>query len=75
MVHAFSEDIQPMIYTMRSLSGGGTLDALAMHVFARAYRTAWRTRYGTEPAGSHVIARLDLVIEFGKELTSGLTDV
>jgi hypothetical protein len=34
-------------------------------VLARAYRAMWHVRYGTDPAGQHVIATLDLVIDFG----------
>jgi len=53
-----------MKYKMRSLSGDEMFETLAAHVFARAYRTAWRVRHGNEPVGPHVIAGLDLIIEF-----------
>jgi hypothetical protein len=53
-----------MSYKMRSLSGDEMFETLAAHVLARAYRTAWRVRHGEEPVGPHVIAGLDLVIEF-----------
>lgn len=35
-----------------------------MHVLAKAYRAAWRSVHASEPAGSHVIAGADLVIDF-----------
>jgi len=53
-----------MQYTLRSLSGDEIFDSLATHVFARAYRAAWRARYGDEPVGPHIISTLDLVIDF-----------
>ena len=56
-----------MQYTMRSLAGGETVETLAAHVLARAYRAAWRSRHGSEPSGPHVMAALDLVIEFSAE--------
>jgi len=52
-----------MKYKMRSLSGDDMFETLSAHVFARAYRTAWRVRHGNEPVG-HVIPGLDLIIEF-----------
>ncbi|HKA45939.1 MAG TPA: hypothetical protein VKF40_28375 [Burkholderiales bacterium] len=55
-----------MQYTMRSLSCGHAVETLEAHVLARAYESAWRARYGSEPSGPHVIAGLDLVIEFGR---------
>ena len=51
-------------YKMRSLSGTEMYETLAAHVLARAYRAAWRARHGEEPFGPHVIAGLDLIIEF-----------
>jgi hypothetical protein len=56
--------MQTMQYTMRSLSGNEVFETLAEHVFVRAYRAAWRSRYGNEPAGPHIISGLDLVIDF-----------
>ena len=55
-----------MQYTMRTLSCDQAVETLEAHVLARAYRAAWRARYGNEPSGPHVIAGLDLVIEFGR---------
>ena len=53
-----------MSYTMRSWSGDETVDTLAAHVLARAYQAAWRERHGNDPAGPHIMAGLDLIIEF-----------
>ena len=58
-----------MQYTIRSLSSNEEVDSLAADVVARAYRAAWRARYGDEPVGPHVIERLDLVIEFEEQAT------
>ena len=54
-----------MQYAMRSMSRDEALETLEAHVLARAYHAAWRARYGIEPLGPHVIAGLDLVIDFG----------
>jgi hypothetical protein len=54
-----------MQYTIRGLSGSEAVETLDAHVLARAYRTMWRARHGSEPLGPHVIASLDLVIAFG----------
>src|SRR5262249_57076723 len=54
-----------MQYTMRSLSCGHAVETLEAHVLARAYESAWRARYGRGPSGPHVIAGLDLAVEFG----------
>ena len=40
------------------------LDALPLHVLARAYRAAWRDLYDCEPRGQHPIAALQLLIVF-----------
>jgi len=52
-------------YRMLTLSSKMAVDTLEAHVLARAYRAMWHVRYGTDPAGQHVIATLDLVIDFG----------
>ena len=36
-----------------------------MHVLAKAYRAAWRSIWGEDPVGLHVVHALDLVIGFG----------
>jgi hypothetical protein len=48
------------------------VETLEAHVLARAYRTMWRARHGVEPAGQHVIASLDLVIDFGVPVLQSL---
>jgi hypothetical protein len=58
-------EVSAMQYAIVSLSGSDAVETLEAHVLARAYRTMWRARHGSEPAGPHVIASLDLVIEFG----------
>lgn len=40
------------------------MDGLELHVFARAYHAAWRHVHGSEPLREHVIADLDLLIDF-----------
>jgi hypothetical protein len=59
-----------MHYTICSLSGDEPLETLAAHVLARAYEAAWRARHGNEPVGQHVMAELDLIIEYGSGHTS-----
>jgi hypothetical protein len=54
-----------VLYQMLSLSGNAAVETLEAHVLARAYRTLWRVWHRSEPAGRHVIASLDLVIDFG----------
>jgi hypothetical protein len=53
-----------MNYTMRRWSDDEPVATLAAHVLARAYGAAWRARHGNDPAGPHIMAGLDLVIEF-----------
>src|SRR5262249_60337415 len=63
----YTRDEAPaMQYTMRSLSCGHAVETLEAHVLARAYESAWRARYGSEPSGPHVIAGGDLGIGFGR---------
>jgi hypothetical protein len=63
-----------MQYTIAGLSGGEAVQTLEAHVLARAYRAVWRERRGNEPAGPHVIASLDLVIEFRPGAPAGAAD-
>ncbi len=56
-----------MDYRVFSESSGEDESSIEAHVLARAYRAVWRCTYGTEPAGQHQIARLQLVIDFGRE--------
>jgi hypothetical protein len=51
-------------YTIWRRSTFEVLDALSLHVLARAYRSAWRVMYNCEPQGWHAIETLDLLIEF-----------
>lgn len=54
-----------MDYWIYSLSSGENENSAEAHVLTRAYRAAWRARYGSEPTGAHQVAALDLVIHFG----------
>jgi hypothetical protein len=54
-----------VLFQVLSLSGNAAAETVEAHVLARAYRTMWRARHGAEPAGQHVIASLDLIIDFG----------
>lgn len=60
-----------MRYRVLSFSSGETVDSTEMHVLALAYRAAWRSTYAIEPAGQHLIASLDLVIDFGDRMATG----
>jgi hypothetical protein len=53
-----------MRYRLYSHSTHEPCDTIEMHVLARAYRAAWRSLHGCEPQRSHVLAGLDLLIEF-----------
>ena len=55
----------PMTFKVFSHSSGEPLDTVEMHVLAKAYRAAWRSRFIHDPTGLHVIHTLDLVIDFG----------
>jgi hypothetical protein len=60
----------PAQYALRSLSGDRAVQALEMHVLARAYHAAWSIRYGHAPSGTHLLGSLDLVIDFGPSPTT-----
>src|SRR5262249_51330008 len=63
----YTRDEAPaMQYTMRSLSCGHAVETLEAHVLARAYESAWRARYGSEPSGPPVIAGVGFVVEVGR---------
>ena len=51
-------------YTIFSLSAHEPLDAVEMHVLAKAYRAAWRCVHASEPTGSHRLTGLGVVIDF-----------
>ena len=55
---------------MLTFSSNAAVETLEAHVLARAYRALWRVHYGDEPAGLHVLASLDLVIDFGAAASS-----
>ena len=54
-----------MDYRIFSMSSGEEEGSTEAHVFARAYREAWRAIYGSEPAGRHQVAVLGFVVDFG----------
>jgi len=54
-----------MEYRVINISSGEDEDSTEAHVFARAYRGAWRAIYGSEPAGRHQIPALGFVMDFG----------
>jgi hypothetical protein len=54
-----------MDYRVFSMSSGEDEDSTEAHVFARAYRAAWRSLYSSEPMGRHQVATLGLIFDFG----------
>lgn len=54
-----------MDYRVFSALSGEEDNSTEAHVFARAYRAAWRCAYACEPEGRHRVAGLELVIDFG----------
>ncbi len=54
-----------MDYRVFSMSSGEDENSTEAHVFARAYRGAWRSIHGCEPTGRHEVAALELVMDFG----------
>jgi CelD/BcsL family acetyltransferase involved in cellulose biosynthesis len=55
-----------MHYTLYSCSTRQPIDSVEMHVLARAYRSAWRSLWASDPAGPHLVNALDLIIDFGR---------
>ena len=55
-----------MDYRIFSISSGEDENSTEAHVFARAYRGAWRCIHGSEPAGRHEVAALELAMDFGE---------
>lgn len=53
-----------MDFKLYSYSTGEPVDMVEMHVLAKAYRAAWRVLYAREPGQCHLLAALDLVIDF-----------
>ncbi|MCX7144013.1 MAG: hypothetical protein NT123_23815 [Proteobacteria bacterium] len=61
-----------MDYSIFTYSTGEPLDTVDMHVLARAYRTAWRSLFEKDPAGSHALRELDVLFVFlGKDSDLG----
>ena len=60
-------------YAIYRCSTRESLDLLSLHVFARAYRDAWRALHACEPQGKHTVEGLDLLIEFGGRPVRALT--
>jgi len=54
-----------MDYRVFSMSNGEEDNSTEAHVFARAYRAAWRSIHGSEPAGRHHVTGVGLVFDFG----------
>ena len=54
-----------MDYRVFSASSGEEDSSTEAHVFARAYRTAWRSAYASDPVGRHRVDGLELIIDFG----------
>ena len=59
-----------MDYRVFSMSSGELENSTEAHVFARAYRGAWRCIHGSEPAGRHEVAALELAMDFGERAPS-----
>ena len=53
-----------MNHQIYCFSTGEPIDVLLIHVFAYAYRDAWRLIHAAEPIGKHRIEELDLLIDF-----------
>jgi hypothetical protein len=54
-------------YRITCYSSGESLETVDLHVFARAYRAAWRSIFARDPLGPHLIAPLDALIVFYPE--------
>lgn len=54
-----------MDYRVFSRSSGDDENSTEAHVFARAYREAWRSIHGCDPTGRHEVPALELVIDYG----------
>lgn len=53
-----------MIYRIMKRTTREQLDAIELHVLARAYYAAWRHMHHVEPLNEHTLPTLDLVIEY-----------
>jgi hypothetical protein len=54
-----------MDYRVFGASSGEEDSSTEAHVFARAYRAAWRSAYASDPVGRHRVDGLELIIDFG----------
>jgi hypothetical protein len=54
-----------MVYRLYACSTHEAVDTVEMHVLAKAYRSAWRSMWASDPIGPHLLHALDLVIDFG----------
>jgi len=54
-----------MDYRVFNMLSGEDDHSTEAHVFARAYRWAWRSTYGTAPTGRHEMTELGLAMDFG----------
>lgn len=61
-----------MAHRIVKQSTGEPLDALELHVLAKAYYAAWRRLNGSEPIHEHAIPSLDVLIDFGLAEGPGL---
>ncbi|MFL6579443.1 MAG: hypothetical protein ACJ8G2_01770 [Burkholderiales bacterium] len=61
-----------MDYRVYSMSTGEEDNSTEAHVFARAYRGAWRSIHGSEPVGRHHLSGVGLVFDFGTRAWSSL---
>lgn len=54
-----------MNYRIVKLGTRKPLDALELHVMAKAYYAAWQCVHGSAPVREHIMPRLGLLIDFG----------
>jgi len=70
-INFLSTAAAPMTFRIFNHSTGEPLDTVEMHVLAKAYRAAWRSRFTHDPTGKHLIEALDVAIDFGGTQPSG----
>jgi hypothetical protein len=54
-----------MNYRIVKLGTRKPLDALELHVMAKAYYAAWQCVHGSAPVHEHIMPRLGLLIDYG----------
>lgn len=57
---------ETMNYWIFNMSSGEDETSAEAHVLARAYRAAWRAKFGAEPEGSHQFPALGFVVHYGE---------